>query len=64
MHTLTLTFAWWWIPTATTVIALAWAWLFTRKVGNDVFSMMISGFFYVIALGSSLIVWIIAALLK
>ncbi|MDF0377667.1 hypothetical protein [Methylophilus sp. YYY-1] len=63
MHTITLTFAWWWIPTAITVIGMGWAlWIIARADAgiNGFFSL----FALIPALFFSLLAWLIAAIFK
>jgi len=61
--TLTLTFAWWWIPTAITLGGLVWA-LFIVDDGGGMFSGISNLFALVPVLAISVIAWAVAGILK
>ena len=61
--TFTLTFAWWWIPTAITVAGLMWA-LFIYDDGGGYMSGIGNLLALVPALAISMVAWIIAAVFK
>ena len=61
--TLTLTFAWWWIPAAITVCGLVWA-LFIVDDGGGMFSGLSNMFALIPVLAVSAIAWAIAGTLK
>lgn len=63
MMTFTLTFAWWWIPTAITLVGLAWA-LFFVDDGGGMFSGIGNLFALIPVLTVSAIAWAIAGALK
>jgi hypothetical protein len=60
---ITLTFAWWAVPTAITVLALAWAWLWPSRYDAHLggIDVLINS---VWALLFSLCAWIIVGILK
>jgi hypothetical protein len=59
---ITLTFAWWWIPTAVTVVSVAWA--LRLDDGGGMFSGLGNMLALVLALLASAIAWAIAGALK
>lgn len=60
----TLTFAWWWIPTAVTVIGLFWA-LFIYDDGSSGYLSGLGNLFMLIpVLAVSMVAWIVAAVFK
>lgn len=61
--TFTISFAWWWIPTAITAVGLVWA-LFIVDDGGGMFSGMSNIFAMVPVLAISAIAWAIAGALK
>ena len=61
--TFTLTFAWWWIPAAITVLGLAWA-LFVVDPGDGWFSGLSNLFALIPVLFVSAVAWAIAGALK
>ena len=61
--TLTLTFAWWWIPAAITFGGLVWA-LFFVDDGGGMFSGLSNAFALIPVLAVSAIAWAIAGALK
>lgn len=64
MHTITITFAWWWIPTAITVIMFAWALRVYLPDRNNHWTSLLGLIIFIPALLVSLLVWIAAAILK
>ncbi len=59
----TISFAWWWIPTAITVAGLVWA-LFIVDDGGGMFSGMSNIFALVPVLAISAIAWAVAGVFK
>lgn len=60
--TFTLTFAWWWIPAAITVVGLIWA--FKSGDGSGWFSTLAVMFNAMLVLAVSGVAWAIAGFMK
>lgn len=60
--TFTLTYAWWWFPTAFTLAGLIWA--FSIDDGGGLFAGLGNLLALVPVFGLSLVVWIVAGVLK
>lgn len=59
--TLTITYGWWVLPAAITLALATIAWLMARNDGPDQYGAgaFISGFFWLLAITASLIVWLV-----
>lgn len=62
--TFTLTFAWWWIPTAITLLCFLAVHWYSRDDNSGMFSGIATMIFMVPALFVSMRAWIIAAIFK
>lgn len=62
--TFTITYAWWWIPTAVTVISLGWAIYKINTGKGGSFGAIFDFILLIPALFVSMLAWIVAAILK
>ncbi len=62
--TFTLTYQWWWVPTALTVLATVWMFIPDKKKESGIAAGLTALFMLTPVLLFLMIVWIIAGVLK